>query len=206
MDIKIFVEGIADYKFLSDYISFKYNIELSKDDIIKTGGWTTIKSQKTDGEKIRNIAENNTDNGGVNLLIFDADDNYKERLINIYEWKKQVKLDFEVFLWPNNSESGDLEVTLENIINSKNSPIFECWSNYEKCLSSKKIEDREVSLTIPARKTKIYGYLEALLGESKNQKKKIKEEFRNYKKPDFWELDSEYLNSLKDFLNKFFIK
>ena len=51
-----------------------------------------------------------------------------------------------------------------------------------------------------AKSTKIYGYLEALLGESKSQKELIKEANRNYENPQHWTLDSEYLEPLKQFL------
>ena len=57
------------------------------------------------------------------------------------------------------------------------------------------------SLTTPAKKTKIYGYLEALLGTSKREKELIKEKERNYKNTQHWNLDAEYLEPLREFLN-----
>ena len=50
------------------------------------------------------------------------------------------------------------------------------------------------------KETKIYTYLEALLGESKSQKELIKEVNRNYENPQHWNLDSGYLVPLKRFL------
>lgn len=47
---------------------------------------------------------------------------------------------------------------------------------------------------------KIYGYLEALLGETKNQKELIKEANRNYENPQHWNLDTKYLEPLKAFI------
>lgn len=52
---------------------------------------------------------------------------------------------------------------------------------------------------------KIYGYLEALLGESKSQKELIKEANRNYRNTQHWHLDTEYLDPLKLFLSKHII-
>mgnify|MGYP003296751608 FL=1 len=55
------------------------------------------------------------------------------------------------------------------------------------------VEDRpksEYPFTIPAKKTKIYGYLEALLGGSKKEKKMIKEKKRDYKNALHWDLDT----------------
>jgi len=204
MTIRIFVEGIADSKFLNDFISHNYKINLSKEDIIVTKGWSNILSQKSDGEFIKNQMTKNSDNNGTNLIIFDADKDHSKRLKEIIEWRVKNNLDFEIFLWPNNKESGDLETVLERIINPKNAPIFECWSAYEDCLKSKKIEGRETPLTIPAKKTKIYGYLEALLGETKSQKDNIKEKEREYKTLEHWDLNSEHLNELKEFLNNHF--
>ena len=57
-----------------------------------------------------------------------------------------------------------------------------------------------------AKNIKRYGYLEALLGESKNQKKLKKEANRNYENQQHWNLDSEYLEPLKEFLTGNIIK
>ena len=53
-----------------------------------------------------------------------------------------------------------------------------------------------------SKNTKIYGYLEALLGETKSQKELIKEANRNYENPQHWNLDAEYLEPLKAFFAK----
>ena len=48
---------------------------------------------------------------------------------------------------------------------------------------------------------KIYGYLEALLGETKSQKELIKEANRNYENAQHWNLDAEYLEPLKSYIS-----
>jgi hypothetical protein len=193
--VKIFVEGIADVKFMSDYISYiRPCFIIDKDTIIESGGWTNNR------EKIQNLMTQNIDNGGVNLVIFDADTDFNARKKEIEDWKTQSRLNFEIFLFPNNSDVGALEDLLEKIILKKNQPIFDCWDRYERCLESKAIEGRTTPLTTPAKKTKIYGYLEALLGTSKKEKEKIKEKERNYKDTEHWNLDADFLNPLKDFL------
>lgn len=50
-----------------------------------------------------------------------------------------------------------------------------------------------------SKNTKIYGYLEALLGETKSQKELIKEANRNYENTQHWNLDAEYMEPLKRF-------
>jgi hypothetical protein len=146
----------------------------------------------------------NTDDDGINLVIFDADNSYPERLKEISEWKQKFKLEFEIFLFPNNSDSGALEDLLEGIINPLNQPIFDCWDKFEACINSKSIKGRSAPLTIPAKKTKIYGYLETLLGTSHSEKEKIKDRNRNYLELEHWNLKSDKLKPLNEFLKSYF--
>lgn len=202
--IKIFVEGIADIRFIENYVDFLYGIKLSKNDVIETKGWNNLITQKGTGQAYINQMNINSDNGGVNLVIFDADTDTETRRSEILKWKQDNSLDFELFLFPNDKDTGALEDLLEQIINSKNSSIFDCWNDYEVCLGGSKIEGRTEPLTTPAKKTKIYGYLEALLGKTRKEKDQIKEANRNYLNADHWNLSLEALNPLKDFLDIYF--
>ena len=142
-------------------------------------------------------------NGGTNIVIIDADDDIDVRRSDILSWRQQHGLDFELFLLPNNKDKGALEDLLEKIINQDNKCIFECWENYEKELVKQEISWRTPPpLTTPAKKTKIYGYLEALLGESQAQKNLIKEKERDYENAQHWNLDAAYLEPLKGFLEQ----
>jgi len=115
--INIFVEGIADEKFIQDYVSHLLNIELSKNDIIKSEGWTNINSKKGKGELIINKMISNSDNGGLNIIIFDSDSDYEKRRKEILKWGVDNSVEFQLFLFPNNSLPGALEDLLEKIIN-----------------------------------------------------------------------------------------
>ena len=203
---RIFVEGDADKKFLSDYYHHLFQEKAPQYSINHTGD---LKGDKTGGYKKLsdeiNIREMriNADQDGVNLVIFDADNDVEARRKELEAIKEQYQVEFELFLLPNNKERGALEDMLEKIINPVNQPIFKCWENYEKELVKQEIPGRTPPpLTTPAKKTKIYGYLEALLGESKSQKEKIKETNRNYEDAQHWDLDAEYLNPLKCFLEQ----
>lgn len=202
---RIFVEGDADKKFLSDYYHHLFQERVPQYSNNHTGD---LKGDKTGGYKKLsdeiNIREMriNTDQGGVNLVIFDADKDIEARRKELEAVKEQYHVEFEFFLLPNNKDAGELEDLLENIINPNNRPILDCWEDYEKELVQLDIPDRTPPpLTTPAKKTKIYGYLEALLGESKSQKEQIKEVNRNYENTQHWDLDAEYLEPLKEFLN-----
>ena len=194
----IVVEGIADETFIRQYLYHLFGQKVPENFILKTNGKDNLKSSVA-----INRMRSMTDQGGINLVIFDADDDCEARRSSILEWKKQNGLEFELFLLPNNQDKGELEDLLENIINPNNRPIMECWENYEKELVTLDIPGRTPPpLTTPAKKTKIYGYLEALLGTSDSDKKKIKEREREYHNALHWNLDAEYLLPLKEFLEK----
>ena len=102
---------------------------------------------------------------------------------------------------PNNQDAGALEDLLENIINPDNQPVMDCWQTYEGELEKVRIPTKTPpTLTIPAKKTKIYAYLETLLGKTRTQKEQIKEKKRDYENALHWNLDAEYLEPLKVFL------
>ena len=194
----IVVEGIADETFIRQYLYHLFGQKVPDNFILRTNGKDNLKSSVA-----INRMRSMTDQGGINLVIFDADNNFETRRASILEWKKQNGLEFELFLLPNNQDKGELEDLLENIINPNNRPIMECWEHYEKELVTLDIPGRTPPpLTTPAKKTKIYGYLEALLGTSENDKKKIKEREREYHNALHWDLDAIFLSPLKEFLKK----
>ena len=194
----IYGEGVADVRFISQYIHHLFGIMVPKERIVKLDGWTNLKGT-TWQQRMRAI----TDKGGTNIVIIDADNDIDARRSDILAWKTENNLDFELFLLPNNKDAGALEDLLENIINPNNKQIFECWEGYEKELVKLDIPGRTPPpLTTPAKKTKIYGYLEAYHGETKREKELIKEANRNYADPRLWNLDAEYLGALKGFLER----
>ncbi len=213
--IRIFVEGIADQVFLFDIIQYWYGLDGDKknfllkirDDqyvqILKSGdkgdsGGKSYYITKEGWEKQK------TQFGfpGTNLIIIDSDDGREETLaalrgtIDISDFP----FDSQLYLWPDNQSNGELENLLERIINPENQPILHCWSAFESCISQ--IEGR--TLTLPANKTKVYAYLETLLGDSNSEKEKIKERNRDYTNPNHWNLDptNTNLSPLKTFLDR----
>jgi len=203
--VKIFVEGIADEKFLKDYLDYLLPnsvISSALDETVKNaGGWTNIASKKKEEDDSGiNAMRKNTDNGGVNLVVFDADKDFEERKREIENWKGKHNLTFELFLLPDNKSAGALEDLLEKIIINRNKPILDCWDGFEACIQKSASCKMGTDLTIPAKKTKIYAYLEVLLGQSKKEKEKIKERERNYKNAEHWNLGCGFLEPLKKYL------
>lgn len=222
-NVQIFVEGVADQKFFQDLIHEWYGIKLSKGKFadkntkIELGDIFDMGGKDSFDDPIRMpllnpIIETLHIEEIPMLIIFDAD---------IFSQSKPIveelseKRGFHYFLLPYNGNhteyhknDGDLETLLQEIICPDNQVIFDCWQAYEQCLTDKPAQHTSSGkFTLPARKTKIYAYLEALVGESKSQKSKIKEENRNYRNPKHWNLDPAHppLKPLKDFLDPFFI-
>lgn len=195
-EFNIFVEGVADARFIKQYIGHLYGDVVDDERLVILKGWDNLKTEAT-AIRMHSMSAN----GGVNLVIVDTDKDFQIRKDEIAKWQQANKVQFELFLLPNNHDAGTLEDLLENIINQNNRPIFDCWEHYEQELVQTDIPGRTPPpLTTPAKKTKIYGYLEALLGETKSQKELIKEANRNYENPQHWNLDTEYLEPLKAFL------
>ena len=71
-----------------------------------------------------------------------------------------------------------------------------CFDDYIKC-----IELLENTNT-PINKSKVYAYLDSIKGYNKKQ---IKEEKRDYSNGNVWQISNNFLNPLKNFLDKYFI-
>ena len=201
---QIIVEGDADIKFFEDYYHHLFHEKAPVDSItLPIKGDSTGGYKKLFSEDAINPLKENMAYGVKNLIIFDADDDCEVRRAELLAIKEEFGVEFELFLLPNDKDAGALEDMLENIINPDNQPVMDCWSTYEGELGKVRIPSKTPpTLTIPAKKTKIYAYLETLLGKSKTQKKLIKDANRNYENTQHWNLDAEYLDPLKEFLNK----
>lgn len=202
--ILIFAEGDSDIQLIGQVVKHWFGHSLNKEELKKSDGWTTIQSNSEKGEAKRQQMRHNSDNGGINLIIFDADNNIEQRRNEILKWKEEYGLDFELFLFPDNQSNGAVEDLLMKCINPKNQPIVDCWMSYVTCLRNKKIEGRTQPLTIPARKSEVYCYLETLLGETKKEKDLIRNKNRNFLNSDHWDMDCPAIQPLKDFLTPFF--
>jgi len=223
MKAVIWTEGIADQKFLADVIEHWFGVKFERnqskeeetvfeykneDNLLKIqslGGKDTLLSEEKSKKELSAPFALNALQGIQNIIVLDADDNLATRRKEIESARKNLGVDFPCFLLPDDGREGDIEILLQEIINPQNIVIFECWQSYEDCLSQKENSQApNRKFTLPARKTKIYAYLEALLGESKKQKELIKEAKRNYQKTEHWVLDGSKapLKPLKDFLEK----
>ncbi len=197
--VLIFVEGDGDEIFIGKYLTF---LGLPNVEIVPTGGYT-----KLNEETVSNRFLANTDSGGINLLIFDADSQTNEggfaiRKQYLESRKSALEINFEMFLFPNNQDDGDFENLLEKIINPENQFILNCFDAYTSCLESS--NHKSIDLRLPPTKSKIYAYWEIMpMSRSQWEKFKNKKE-RFYSNTNFFDLAHSYLNPLKAFLTHYF--
>ena len=197
---RIFVEGDADKRFIAQLLESIFNENIPSGNIIPTHGYTNLIAVDKERTFI-NEMQRTTADGGINLVVFDADSNCETRRRELSDWERRSKVNFELFLFPDNSNSGELEDLLRQIINPVNQPVMECWDKYEDSLKAINLPWKNgIPLTIPAKKTRIYAYLEALLGSSRSEKEKIKEAKRDYLNKNHWDLNAQALHNLIDFL------
>ena len=109
---------------------------------------------------------------------------------------------FPYFLYPDNQGEGDVENLMESAARRDlHSIIFDCFEDYEKCVSGKKDESGQPLYNTPDLKGKLHTYMTA---------QKLTRRFRNrlgsgdwlFDNPQYWNLNVEALQPLKEFLAK----
>jgi hypothetical protein len=209
--IRIFVEGKSDNNFLPVYLKHILGVDKLPDfvEIIPTGGVTNLHLEE-------NKFIENTDIGGINLVIFDTDSPEKDfggfeaRTKYLQNKKQELNIIFEQFLLPNDEIDGNLETLLENIAAKEHQKMMQCFDKYETCVKGFLDKNGKYVYNIPAKKSKIYTYVESLK-KSKSEEKRFNGD-ENGKDKDFlfdnstfWDLENENLKPLKTFLLKYIV-
>lgn len=146
-----------------------------------------------------------SDRGDRNIVIVDTDfpengGGFAHRQKEIQDHVKNENLSLKFFLFPNNADDGIFENLLESIAQKdKHKLFFDCYGDYENCVKSQKDAAGNSVYQVPNLKGKLHTYINAVPMEKK---------FRNllgsgnwqFQNGDYWDLDCEYLNPLKIFL------
>ncbi len=206
------VEGIADVTFLRDYFLYffpeaepiKYNIKekevkinLNDNSItIKgIGGCSAVKNNLK--PRLEEITDQN-----IELIIIQDTDNmeikdggFENRIKYLNQIKLDLDIDFDIFLFPNNKDNGDLETLLLSIvIEEKYVPYYTNYENYALNLTT--FSQKQFSDELLLDKQKVFSYFQAYQGI-----KNSKEENRKYES-EFWNLGSNKLQPFAEFLRK----
>ncbi len=210
----ILVEGKADAPFVRDYLKFlDKNLSVEKNDpkekVLKNteshikidaiGGYTNVKNRL---KKLQRAVDQNY----KILVVLDADNLDKDeknggvilRTEYLEKIKQELKIDFEIFLFPNNEDDGNLEMLLLDIANQeKYKPFFECYDGYAICTKKIKIDP---SKNLLENKMRIFNYLSVYYGAEQ-----AKEQERIFES-EYWELSIDKIEPFKIFLNHIFSK
>lgn len=183
--IYIYVEGKSDKDFLDCFLrywskskSFEVNINANSN-VITENLLNKIKSHKDNDEQV--------------LIIFDADKNFVQTQKRIVKESQGLMTAQEIFLFPNNSDNGELETLLLEI--AKDKKPCECFKCYINCLGD--LKDNVF------KKSAMFAYREATGTEKKIKDKKetkiIQTEFER-----IFKFESNALEPLKSFIEKSF--
>ena len=199
--IRIFIEAkkkeTSEYNFLDTYIQKHLCIDKSLYSIECVDG-------KDNLHNAQNKFIENTEEGGINLIIFDAD--YSERKGGFERRQKELEdklqeLDIQahIFLFPNNQDDGIFETLLENVaLRERYKRFFDCFSDYENCLGD--------NYRHPDLKAKVYTYISSMKSLSNRKWNLLGGGDWQFADSDYWNLDSEYLLPLKCFLESHLLK
>jgi len=117
----ILVEGVGDKRFLEDVCSAHLESSVV---IIPISGKPNWKSQLA---LLQNQLQENTDQGGRNLLILDADQDSKSDFeAEVESEKQELEISIDTFLFPDHDSEGDLESLLLKIVPTENQGFITC--------------------------------------------------------------------------------
>ncbi|WP_422008619.1 DUF3226 domain-containing protein [Roseivirga pacifica] len=189
--VKLVVEGASDVKFLQDFIKVRFEgVDLKKGDFIE--------AHSNNLKRIKGRIETANKRGECVLLVFDADqsnDLTKARLID-ESGSLNIVLD-DVFLFPDNSAEGNLENLLLNIVNPEMTGVLDCIDSYEMCVRELVSDDYKAI----DNKGRVFIYADSFLfgGGAKPGS-------TDFTESRLWDLNSEHLNPLYEFLRPYFIE
>ncbi|ERJ77108.1 hypothetical protein J5A56_06890 [Prevotella melaninogenica] len=136
---------------------------------------------------------------GKVIIIFDADSpgnngGYYTRREEIEKILDENNTQAELFLFPNNDEDGDFETLLEHLMQkTKHAKMLDCYTDYENCLGNDYVH--------PNLKGKIFTYISAMKMTNSKRRKLGNGEWM-FDNAEYWNLESDYLKPLKEFLQQ----
>ena len=141
------------------------------------------------------------------LVLADADTiskgyGYTKRQKEIETGMQRYGIQFSYFLYPNNHDDGDIEILIESAArHDLHSIFFDCFEDYEKCVSGAKDANVNPLYNTPNLKGKLHTYISSQQ-LTKKQRDKLGSGNWLFNNPNYWDLNVDTLQSLKDFLKQ----
>jgi len=139
------------------------------------------------------------------LILIDADTvakgyGFTKRKAEIDNDMQILKISYPYFIYPNNQDDGDVEILMESTARRDLHPIFfDCFEDYEKCVSGVKDESGQPLYNTPNLKGKLHTYMNAQKLSGK-QRRRLGSGDWLFSNTNYWDLNSVALQPLKDFL------
>lgn len=183
--IKLVVEGPTDINFLKDFIEQRFSIQELPREVF-------IEAKNNNLRSIRGQIETANKRGEIVLAVFDADRNSEMTKARLVEESNELNVILDhLFTMPDNSSEGNLESLLLEIVNPKMTTVFDCIDKYEECVEELVKEDYK-SID---NKGKIFIYIDSFNYGGSGKPGKT-----DFKEIRLWNLNSDFLQPLYDFL------
>lgn len=199
---KIFIEAedktTPEYNFLKAFVSLHFP---TKDVEFTCIGGIGNLFNETNKNQISQAQEV----GEQVLILIDADTiskgyGFAKRKADIDNDMQTHKLSVPYFIFPNNNDDGDVETLMESAARRDlHQVFFDCFEDYEKCVSGVKDQSGQPLYNTPNLKGKLHTYMNAQKLSNKLRRKLGTGNWL-FDNTNYWDLHAVALQPLKDFL------
>lgn len=198
---KIFIEAenktTPEYNFLKAFLDKHFPAK--NIDFICIGGIGNLFNETN----INQISQAQA-SGEQALILIDADTiakgfGFAKRKEDMDKNMKMLKLSVPYFIYPNNKDDGEVESLMESAARRDLHPVFfDCFEDYEKCVSGVKDTSGQPLYNTPNLKGKLHTYINAQKLNNKSRKKMGSGDWQ-FGNTDYWDLNTATLQPLKTF-------
>lgn len=152
-----------------------------------------------------NIMHQSSADGENVLVLIDADTiekgwGYDIRKKDVERNMKMNDIHFPLFLYPDNTSDGDVEMIMESIARKEKHPEWwDCFSDYEKCVSGVKDANGNQRYNLPNLKAKLHTFISSQQ-LSNSQRRKLGSGNWLFDNMEYWNLDHMEAHPLVEFL------
>lgn len=200
---KIFIEAedktTPEYNFLKTFVDLHFPTK--EIDFICIGGIGNLFNETNVNQMLQAQAI-----GDQILILIDADTvakgyGFVKRKADIDNDMQALKISFPYFIYPNNQDDGEVETLMEAAARRDlHSVFFDCFEDYEKCVSGVKNTNGQPLYNTPNLKGKLHTYMSAQKLSNKLRRRLGTGDWL-FDDTNYWDLKIADLQPLKDFLS-----
>lgn len=139
------------------------------------------------------------------IVLIDADTarkgwGYSARKKSVLDKMVEHDVQFPFFIYPDNSSDGDVEMIMESIAQKeKHAEWWDCFSDYENCISGVRASDGKLRYNMPNLKAKLHTFISSQQ-LSNAQRGKLGSGDWLFENEEYWALDRMERHPLVNFL------